>query len=516
MARRDSDRERLAKELADAYADGAARGWDATRERVRKGEAQAEREGEPVAGREAGARPIRFRARGPRPRRAWATVAVAALVAVLVGVSILVGALSGAFFPLHPGGTPTPKPTGASGTPAPTAVPTIDIRDQEKYITVKVDPVLPLATASNALSAEYVASLQRLGTGMLNGLARDARGENLLLSPVSLSMCFSMLLPGAAGETRTEMIQALGYREMSLDAILAQNKAAFENLYRDDGPLQVRIANSLWCLKDFPFEAAFLDTAKTDFFASIRSIDRASGADPLKLINRWVSDRTNQRIPRLLDSLDPQTALVLVNAVSFLGEWEIPFDSKSVVKAPFTRADGTVVQADMMGGYDSFRIRQSDGAVSVALAYRNGMAMVLTLPAEGTDLGAMTEAVLAEMGGWKDWKAGGFALQLPRFGFSTSLDLKPRMQALGMVRAFGLDADFSGVSPQWLCVSQAVQKTFLSVTEKGTEAEAATAVVMNGGIPQVVAFDRPFWFAILDEQGVPLFLGTVQDPTEIG
>ena len=352
----------------------------------------------------------------------------------------------------------------------------------------------------------------------MTAMAEKSPGRNLLLSPVSLSMCLSMLLPGAAGETRSEMIQALGYGEMDLAGIVSQNRLAFENLYRREDALEVRLANSVWCLKNYPFSQAFLDGASKDFFATIRSIDWNGDADPLALINRWASDNTNGRIPKILDVLDPNAVMVLMNALYFKGEWQIPFANEFTSPRPFTRSDGTVVQPETMSGAESFRIRETADRISVAMPYKTGMAMVLTVPKTGGAAGALPQDLLTDLAGWKEWTSSYIALQVPKFGFSTTIDLKEFLKGLGMKKAFGDAADFSGLGPSALedgiRISDALQKTFIAVTEKGTEAAAVTVEVMvGGGPPPLVAFDRPFWFTIVDDQGVPLFVGTVQDPT---
>ena len=461
--------------------------------------------------------------RWARPRR-LAFAGSTLLVAVLVGALFLSGVADGVLYnvptprPTIPGVTRTPRePTPTTG-PTPTAEPTRDLSAQERYLTVKVDPVLPLAAASHTLDTAYVDSLRTLATGMMAAMAEKSPGRNLLLSPVSLSMCLSMLLPGAAGETRSEMISALGYGEMDLAGIVSQNRLAFENLYRREDALEVRLANSVWCLKDYPFSQDFLDGASKDFFAAIRSIDWSGDADPLALINRWASDNTAGRIPKILDELDPSAVMVLMNALYFKGEWQIPFADEFTGPRPFTRNDGTVVQAETMGISESFRIRETADTVSVVMPYKTGMSMVLTVPRTGGASGALPLEVLTDLAGWKEWTSGYIALQVPKFGYSTTIDLPEFLKGLGMTKAFGDDADFSGLGPQALedgiRISDALQKTFIAVTEKGTEAAAVTVEVMNwGGPPPLVAFDRPFWFTIVDEQGVPLFVGTVQDPT---
>jgi len=401
------------------------------------------------------------------------------------------------------------------------AAPTLTPWDapQDKYLTVKVDPVYPLAAGTNTLDPAYVASLQTLGGNLLAAMAAKAPGTNQLLSPLGVSMAFTMTAAGAKGDTLAEMLSALGYGGLDLAAAVAQNRLAFENLYRDEPGLQVLLANSLWCLDDYPFHQAFLDSSAKDFFASIRAVRSADGADPLALINAWASDRTKGLVPKVLDRIEPNVVLILVNALYFQGEWLNPFGSKDTKAGTFTKRDGTTVTADFLWKNDELRVRETDDALSVAIPYKGGMSMVVTLPKGDAAFDATQQALLADVLDWTGWTSQDIGLGLPKFSFDAAIDLPDYMESLGMKKAFVMgDADFSVMSPRALeddmYVAAAVQKSFISVTEKGTEAGAATAVSMGvKSLPRQVAFDRPFWFAIVDAQGVPLFLGSVEDPS---
>lgn len=390
----------------------------------------------------------------------------------------------------------------------------------EKLLTVKVDPTYPLAAGTNALDPAYVAALRALGADLLAETAAGQPGGNALVSPFSASMAFTMAASGAKGDTLAEMLAALRYGDLGLPAAIDQNRLAFENLYRDQAGLQVRIANSVWCFDGYPFLASFLDAAQKDFFASVRSVSTGDGTGPVALINAWASDRTGGRIPSLMDHLEPNTVMVLVNALYFQGAWKVPFDSRLTKAGSFAKADGTTAAADFMASEGAFRLLETADATLVALPYEGGMAMVLALPKEGTTaLGAARSVLSADALDWSAWTSEERILRLPKFTFGSSLDLAATMPALGMKKAFVMgDADFSGLSERALAdglfISAAVQKTFVAVTEKGTEAGAATAIsISDKALPQSLDFDRPFGFAIVDAQGVPLFAGTVEDPS---
>lgn len=405
--------------------------------------------------------------------------------------------------------------TAACAAPTPTAWDA----PQDKYLTVKIDPKYPLAAGTNVLDPAYVQSLQALGGDLLSAMAVQDPGVNLLLSPLSLSMAFSMTAAGAKGETLDEMLSALRFDGMDLATVVKQNRFAFENLYRDQADLKVLLANSLWCLDDYPFHQEFLDGCAKDFFASVRAVRRDDGADPLSLINAWASDRTSGLVPQVLDRIEPNVVLILVNALYFKGEWTNPFGTEETKVGTFTKRDGAAVTSDFLWKREDLRIRETDDSLSVALPYKGGMAMVVTLPKGTTAFDASQQALLSDALDWKDWTAQDLEVGLPKFSFDAALDLPAYMEGLGMKKAFVMGAaDFSGMSPLALqddmYIAAAVQKSFISVSEKGTEAGAATAVSMGvKSMPRKVAFDSPFWFAIVDEQGVPLFVGTVEDPT---
>jgi serpin B len=401
------------------------------------------------------------------------------------------------------------------------AAPTLTPWDapQDKYLTVKVDPKYPLAAGTNALDPVYVQSLQALGGDLLSAMAAEDPGANLLLSPLSLSMAFSMTAAGAKGDTLDEMLSALHLEGLGLADVVKQNRLAFENLYRDQADLKVLLANSLWCLDDYPFHQEFLDGCTKDFFASVRAVDRVEGADPLALINAWASDHTNGMVPQVLDKIEPNVVLILVNSLYFKGEWTNPFGTKKTKTGIFTKRDGSTATSDFLWKREDLRLRETPDSLSVALPYKGGMAMVVTLPKGTAAFDASQQALLADALDWKDWTAQDLEVGLPKFSFDAALDLPDYMKTLGMKKAFIMgEADFSGMSPRALeddmYVAAAVQKSFISVSEKGTEAGAATAVSMGiKSMPRKVSFDRPFWFAIVDEQGAPLFVGTVEDPT---
>lgn len=344
--------------------------------------------------------------------------------------------------------------------------------------------------------------------------------ENLFFSPHSISIALAMTYAGAEGETERQMAETMHYELPeptlhetfnSLDMTLATRSARLD------------VLNATWGQVGWDFQPAYLDTLALNYGAAMYLLD--FGADPEAariVINDWVSDHTEDRIEELLSEgmLTPLTRLVLTNAIYFNASWQIEFDETETLPTDFTCADGSTVTADMMHLEADLRSAHGPGWSAVELPYEDGeLAMVLVLPTEDQpDLDTALDGRALDdiVDGLSETE--GLIVNLPRFTFGAEIDLDEQLPAMGMVDAFNADvADFSGMDGRRdLVISEVVHQAWIEVTERGTEAAAATAVVMewNSAPPEVV-FDRPFFFFIRDnETGAILFLGRIVDPTD--
>ncbi len=359
-----------------------------------------------------------------------------------------------------------------------------------------------------------------------------AEEGNVFVSPHSISVALAMVYAGAAGDTAAEMAKTLRY-----DVPPAQLHAAFNALALSleeadkaasgkKEPFRLSVVNSAWAQKDHPFLQPYLETLARGYGAGIRLVDYTKDAEGArKTINAWVSDETEKRIKDLLPrgSLDDLTRLVLANAVYFKADWEQPFDKEETRPGPFTRLDGSPVQADMMHESELSARYAEDGDVqALELRYAGGrMSMLVLLPRAGRFAAAeramdadRVSRIIAMLA------PATVNVTLPKFEFTRGTDLGATLKAMGMVSAFQPDtADFSGMDgTRQLYISGVYHKAFVRVDEKGTEAAAATAAVIGTtsapvGVVQFAA-DRPFLFLIRDnETGATLFLGRVVDPT---
>jgi serpin B len=353
--------------------------------------------------------------------------------------------------------------------------------------------------------------------------------DNLAVSPYSIAVALAMTANGAAGSTQSQMLDVLGIRSLTsynagINALTQQVVALAGPVHRADGThdkIALSSADQLFGDAQTRWGSAFLSVLAREYGAGMRTVDfRHAAEGARRLVNQWTAAHTGDRIPTILPrgSVDRWTRLVLVNALYLKAPWSDPFDKSATTPQPFTRADGSRVRVDMMQA-------DPEGAVHLAGAHYQaarlpyaggGLAMTVALPDSGREADAL--AALLD-GGLSAPGDGGVHIALPRFTFRTPSSLKQALVDLGMPLAFGNAADFSGMSPaEPLCIDKVLHETFVAVDESGTEAAAATAVVVRATSGVVnrhsLICDRPFLFVVHDTaHGTPLFVGRVTDPT---
>jgi serpin B len=354
---------------------------------------------------------------------------------------------------------------------------------------------------------------------------------NLIYSPYSISLALAMTYAGARGETESQMAQALHFLPQdqihpafnALDLQLAERGKAQS---KEEAPLQLHIANAVWAEQTYPFLKTFLDTIALHYGAGIRLADFINQHGVVrKEINDWVSDQTEEKIKDLIPEgmLSPDTRMALVNAIYFKADWLHAFDANSTQDAPFHLLDGSVVTVPTMHQDAFIPYAKGDGWQAIELAYQGETAaMDIIVPDEGrfeefeSSLdNETTSAILAGL------QPTSVMLALPKFEFESAVGLRDQLTALGMQDAFDPDvADFSGMTERNdLYISDVIHKAFVAVDEKGTEAAAATAVIMDTTSAPMfdvtLSIDRPFIFLIRDvPTGQILFLGRVLNPAQ--
>ena len=390
--------------------------------------------------------------------------------------------------------------------------------------------LLFLATAPLASLAADTAPLVAGNTQFaLDLYARLGSGDgNLFFSPYSISTCLAMTWAGARGTTASQMAGVL-----HLDASPALVHSQFADLQKQLNAVQekkkvaLNIANGLWAQQDHRFLPAFFKIATDDYAVQIKEADFRTAAEPTRIeINNWVSARTADRIKDLMPagSLNPDTRLVLVNAIYFKGRWSEPFKKRQTYPAPFTTESGEEVNTSFMHDTTEFGYAGTNGLQLLELTYAGGdLSMVVLLPAETNSFKEFEKSLTAEnLGLWLGRLSNQkVEVSFPKFKLTQEFSLNDTLSAMGMSDAFKLAADFSGMDgARDLFISAVVHKAFVDVNEEGTEAAAATGVtVVASAAPfepmniPVFRADHPFVFLIRDvHSGSVLFLGRVTDP----
>jgi len=342
--------------------------------------------------------------------------------------------------------------------------------------------------------------------------------SNLLISPLSVSYALAMAYNGAAGKTKSEIAQTLRLPDMPDNVMNASYKGLMEYFSENDPSVILETANSAWYRPGVAARSEFVDNMKDYFKATVRELDFADPAG-VDTINAWVADNTHDRIPRIIQPpLDPSIVMILINAVYFNAPWSRAFDPERTRVADFHPADGSVRPCSMMRRSDTVGYASGKTYQAIELPYGDGShSMVLILPNAGYALDDMIERFSIKT--WNELAATlsttRVELRLPRFAFSDNHGLNAVLKAMGMNLPFTSRADFSQmVEGGGIWIDSVIHKTFIKVEEKGTEAAAATAVMMKKGLSgPAITFDRPFLFAVRErESDAIVFVGKIADP----
>ncbi|MBL7184079.1 MAG: serpin family protein [Anaerolineae bacterium] len=408
--------------------------------------------------------------------------------------------------------TPTPKPPTPSGE--------IAWSEKQRVTAPNVNEadLAGLVGGNNAFAFDLYQALRE-------------GNSNLFCSPYSISLALAMTYAGARGETERQMADTLHFilsqdhlhpAFNGLDLELARRGEGAKG--KDEEGFRLNIVNALWGQDGYKFLAEFLDLLAENYGAGLRLLDFAKAPEESRVtINDWVSEQTEGRIEDLIPQgvINDVTRLVLTNAIYFNAAWSEPFESDLTDDGTFYLLDGGQVTVPMMRQTESFGYVEGEGYQAVELLYDgHELSMVILLPAagqfeafEGSLDAERVDAIL------KDLARRRVALTMPKFEFESGFSLREALAAMGMPDAFTGAADFSGMTGNRdLFIAEVIHKAFVSVDEAGTEAAAATAIMMVEAEmteePVEVTVDRPFVFLIRDiETGTILFVGRVVNPS---
>ena len=394
----------------------------------------------------------------------------------------------------------------------------------------------PAVVVPPTVQAEDKGSVVQASNAFAFNLYANLRGQkgNLFFSPESISTGLSMAWCGARGETAGQMASVLGYRAdrpITPEWIAKACGGHLAELFSNPKGYELLAANSLWGQKGYPFVPDYLALLKANYGAGLEEADfRGDTEGARKTINVWVEKETRDKIKDLIPPglLTGETRLVLTNAIYFKGTWAIPFKKDATADGDFFVAAGEKVQAPLMNQTGYFGYYDAGQWKALEMPYKgNELAMVILLPAQVDGLPQMEKdlaagKVLGDLAA--NLKTRQVRVTVPRFKTTASILLGKTLAAMGMPLAFDPSkADFSGMNGgnESLCIAEVVHKAFVEVNEEGTEAAAATAIVMRAGEgmrmdePPIFRADHPFVFLIRDKKsGCILFMGRLANPKE--
>lgn len=410
------------------------------------------------------------------------------------------------------------------------------VEEAGSYVRVRSEGGIEAFVASGAVLQQQgsvidVSGIVEGGNQFAFDLYQRLRSEkgNLFFSPSSISTALAMAYAGAAGETETEMAKTLHF-EMPKDQLhdgMRVLQASWTTPAKETG-IRLNLANRLWGHEGYEFLPAFLQVTREMYGAELARLNFAQSEDARQTINRWVEEQTEDKITDLIPTgaLDADTKLVLTNAVYFHGIWSDPFKKDRTKDEDFHLTAADKITVPMMHRFDGFRYGEVDDLQILELPYGDGsLSMVVLLP-KAIDGVADLEAKLTfenlqqwmSMMGRRDVE-----VYLPRFKTTSSFQMADTLKAMGMKLAFDPNAaDFSGMTGgRDLFISAVIHKAFVDVNEEGTEAAAATGVIMaptaavDPQEPPVFRADHPFVFMIRDNRnGAIIFLGRIMNPME--
>lgn len=354
-----------------------------------------------------------------------------------------------------------------------------------------------------------------------------AKEGNIFFSPYSISTALAMTYEGAKGQTAEEM-QSVFYFPEDNDA----RRSSYANLYNEinkkDKKYKLQTANALWAQQDYQFLDEYFNTVEKYYGGKVTNLDFVAETEKSRqIINTWVEDQTNDKIKDLIPSgaIDAMTRLVLTNAIYFKGNWALQFDEDNTREADFKISPSETVKAQMMsliGEKAKFNHAETEDLQILEMPYEGeDLSMLVLLPKED-NLDQVEQTIsVAQLNEWREMlQEGKINVYLPKFKFETKYFMAQDLKGMGMPLAFSDTADFSGMTGKRdLFISQVIHQAFVEVNEEGTEAAAATAVIVAltaiNEDPKEFRADHPFIFIIQQKDtGNILFMGRVNDPNE--
>ncbi|QNI30281.1 serpin family protein [Alloacidobacterium dinghuense] len=371
---------------------------------------------------------------------------------------------------------------------------------------------------THVLSQPYA----QFGFDVLRELASNKSDQNIFVSPTNIAVALAMTSNGASGATRQAILQTLHADGQPVETFNAANRALEEQIAGTTA-VQLSMANALWLQQDIPVNPSFRQTLQAAYSAQAENLDFRK-ASAVETINAWVAKHTNDRIPKILDQVDPSTVALLTNAIAFKGKWTMQFDPKVTQPHDFKMANGTLSKVQIMQQTAEYGYSNAEGLEAIRLPYADGtFAMYVVLPKNDTAMQSFLQQLTADaftkiVSSLHPQRG---TIELPRFTITYDATLNAILTKLGMGNAFSDHANFEGIckAPPHLRISEVRHASFLKVDEEGTEAAAATSVGIRATAIRIepppfhMVVDHPFFLAIRDERnGQIIFTGSIGKP----
>jgi len=359
-------------------------------------------------------------------------------------------------------------------------------------------------------------------------LAQDIENNNKLVSPLSIYLALSMAYNGADNATKDSIAQTLQLSGIDIASLNSVCQSLLSQFPKEDNKVQLSIANSIWYRQNsFPPLTSFLDIIQNNFNASVQGLN-FDDPSAVNTINNWVAQKTNNKIPKILESISSDDLMYLINAIYFNGAWKYAFKTSDTYNDVFNLQDGSAKSVPFMKQQIRTKISNNSSFSMIELPYGGGksFSMYILKPADANEslntfASTMNETTLANA--INEMDSSTVQLEMPKWEYSYELkNMKPELSMLGMGIAFSGNSDFSKIydpSQVKVYISKAIHKAYIKVNEEGTEAAAATAIGLSyftsiPGPPPVFKLDHPFVYSIVEKQtGAVLFLGIVNDPS---
>jgi len=390
---------------------------------------------------------------------------------------------------------------------------------------ITVPKFIANSAKTNTNMSQLVAANNRFGFNLWQQLQAQQASQprNLLISPNSIAIALSMIRNGTSGNTQAEINTVLGLDQLTTVNVDRSYRKLIKTLNTVDADAQLAIANSLWVNQNIVLKEPFINSAQDFYQAEVSNLDFADSSVKQR-INQWVASKTANQIPEIVDSVSPEDALYLINAVYFKGSWTKKFDTDKTSEQPFYKSTDNSKPVTTMSQRGDYRYLTNEQFQAIRLPYGKNaeLGMYIFLPQENNSLEQLNQEL--NLDNWQEWlsqmRSQPGKITLPKFKLEYDTELKTILSSLGMSQVFdATQADFAAMTDSTVAIDTVKHKTAIEVNEEGTEAAAVTSigVRITSALPENKSFkmkvNRPFFFAIRDDiTETILFMGNVSDP----